>query len=82
MRGSLLAFWGTVMWTYFVAGAIDPARAQEAAASRVAPAPSQVKPPALPTLPQAFPEAPPFPSCRSGRLKRSPLFPRQHRCRS
>ena len=32
------------MWTYFVAGTIDPARAQQVAASSVAPAPSQVTP--------------------------------------
>jgi hypothetical protein len=55
MRGRLRAFWGALMWTYFVAGSVDPARAQES----VAPAPSQVQPPALPTLPRAFPQAPP-----------------------
>jgi hypothetical protein len=42
------------MWTCVVAGLIDPARAQEGAALSVAPTPSQVRPPALPTLPGAF----------------------------
>jgi hypothetical protein len=81
MRRSLRAFWGTLMWTYFVAGAIDPARAQGVAASPVAPAPSQVTPPALPTLPQAFPEAPPIPNCRNARPRRSPSASRPRRCR-
>lgn len=46
------------MWTYFVAGAVDPVWPQEIPASRIARAPSQVKPPTLPTLPQAAPQSP------------------------
>lgn len=69
MRSSVRAFWGTLLWASFVAGAGNPARAQEIPASRVAPAPSQVEPPVLPTVPQAAPgipaitppEAPAFP---------------------
>jgi len=80
MRRSLRAFWGTLMLASFVAAAIDPARSQGVAASPVAPAPSQVTPPALPAMPQAFPEAPPFPKCRNTTLKRS--FKRPRRCRS
>src|SRR6478672_8347014 len=58
MRSSVPAFWGMLMWTYFVAGAVDPVWPQEMPASRIAPAPSQVKPPTLPTLPQAAPQSP------------------------
>jgi hypothetical protein len=77
MRRSLRAFRGTLMLACFVAAAMDPARAQG-----VAPAPSQVTPPALPAMPQAFPEAPPFPKCRNTTLKRLPSFKRPRRCRS
>jgi hypothetical protein len=45
-------------WTYFVAGAVNPVWPQEIPASRIARAPSQVKPPTLPTLPQAAPQSP------------------------
>src|SRR6478672_4951497 len=80
MRSSVPAFWGMLMWTYFVAGAVDPVWPQEMPASRIAPAPSQVKPPTLPTLPQAAPQspaltppkAPAFPNCRGAKRKRSP----------
>ena len=82
MRHSLRAFWGSLMLACFVAAAIDPARAQGVAASPVAPAPSQVTPPALPAVPQTFPETPPFPKCRNTTLKRSPSFKRPRRCRS
>ncbi|MGA7490603.1 MAG: hypothetical protein WBW74_27085 [Xanthobacteraceae bacterium] len=41
-----------------VAGADGAAWAQDLPASRVAPAPSQVEPPALPALPQAAPQVP------------------------
>ncbi len=82
MRGSLRAFWGTLMLACFVAAAMGSARAQGVAASPVAPAPSQDTPPARPALPQPFPEMPPFPKCRSTTLKRSPSSKRPRRCRS
>jgi hypothetical protein len=77
MRRSLRAVWATLMLACFVV-----ARAQGVAASPVAPAPSQVTPPALPAMPQAFPEPPPLPKCRNTTLKRSPSFKRPRRCRS
>ena len=52
------ALWGTLLCTYLIAGAVDAARAQDVPASRVAPAPSQVEPPALPSTPRAAPQTP------------------------
>ena len=52
------ALWGTLLCTYLIAGAVDAARAQDVPASRVAPAPSQVEPPALPSSPRAAPQTP------------------------
>jgi hemolysin activation/secretion protein len=52
---TLRALWGTLLCTCLIAGAVDAARAQDA---RVAPAPSQVEPPRLPSTPRAAPQTP------------------------
>src|SRR3954464_4314158 len=52
------ALWGTLLCVCVVAGAVDAARAQDAPVSQIAPAPSQVEPPALPSTPRAAPQIP------------------------
>jgi hemolysin activation/secretion protein len=69
MRIRVRAFPAALLWACLLAGPLGVARAQEVPASRLAPAPSQVTPPAIPALPQAAtqipavapPEAPAFP---------------------
>src|SRR5262249_24468821 len=58
-----------LLWALFVAGA-GVAQAQEIAAARVAPAPSQVEPPRLPAAPRVAPEVP------SVQPPEAPAFPK------
>jgi hemolysin activation/secretion protein len=58
MRNSVRRFPAALLWACALAGPIGAARAQEIPASRIAPAPSQVAPPAIPALPQAAPQVP------------------------
>jgi hemolysin activation/secretion protein len=58
MRSRVRAFWATLLSASLVAGADGLAWAQDLPVSRVAPAPSQVEPPALPAAPQAAPQVP------------------------
>jgi hypothetical protein len=84
---------GTLLWAFIIAGAADVAQAQDVPASRAVPAPSQVGPPVIPTLPQAPPqipalepsEAPSFPKCRGApeieceSPRQNPVYRRRHR---
>jgi hemolysin activation/secretion protein len=58
MRNGVQRFSAALLWACLLAGPIGAARAQEIPASRIAPAPSQVAPPAIPALPQAAPQIP------------------------
>ena len=58
MRKSAQLLRGALLWASVIAGAGGLAHAQDVPASRVAPAPSQVEPPRLPSVPQAAPQVP------------------------